>query len=94
MVSSTGKLSVLADAPVVSTYICTGTVLLFGFVYIPDFLGGETCTFIRARFTAVYAYVCNYSGMYVCMVITYSKGKNQPGKVANPACGQLAERGK
>ena len=23
------------------------------------------------------------------MVITYSKGKNQPGKVANPACGQL-----
>ena len=25
----------------------------------------------------------------VCMVITYSKGKNQPGKVANPARGQL-----
>ena len=26
---------------------------------------------------------------YVCMVITYSKGKDQPGKVANPARGQL-----
>ena len=24
-----------------------------------------------------------------CMVITYSKGKDQPGKVANPARGQL-----
>ena len=31
-------------------------------------------------------YVC----MYVCMVITsYSKGKDQPGKVASPARGQL-----
>ena len=27
--------------------------------------------------------------MYVCMVITYSKGKDQTGKVANPARGQL-----
>ena len=27
--------------------------------------------------------------MYVCMVIIYSKGKDQPGKVANPARGQL-----
>ena len=27
--------------------------------------------------------------MYVCMVITYSKGKDQSGKVANPARGQL-----
>ena len=27
--------------------------------------------------------------MYVCMVITYSKGKDQPGKVANPARGRL-----
>ena len=26
---------------------------------------------------------------YVCMVITYSKGKDQLGKVANPARGQL-----
>ena len=28
------------------------------------------------------------------MIILYSKGKNQPGKVANPARGQLAEQGK
>ena len=27
--------------------------------------------------------------MYVCMVITLSKSKDQPGKVANPARGQL-----
>ena len=27
--------------------------------------------------------------MYACMAITYSKGKDQPGKVANPARGQL-----
>ena len=27
--------------------------------------------------------------MYVCMILTYSKNKDQPGKVANPACGQL-----
>ena len=27
--------------------------------------------------------------MYVCMVIIYSEGKDQPGKVANPARGQL-----
>ena len=27
--------------------------------------------------------------MYVCMVITYSKGKDQPGTVTNPARGQL-----
>ena len=30
-------------------------------------------------------YVC----MYVYMVITYSKGMDQPGKAANPARGQL-----
>ena len=38
-------------------------------------------------------YVCMYVCMYivwmdVCMDITYSKSKDQPGKVANPACGQ------
>ena len=31
--------------------------------------------------------------MYICIVITYSKGKDQRGKVANPARGQLAEQG-
>ena len=30
-----------------------------------------------------------FSLKYVCMVITYSKGKDQPGKVANPARGHL-----
>ena len=32
--------------------------------------------------------------MFICMIITYRKGKNQPGQVANPAHGQLAEQGK
>ena len=32
--------------------------------------------------------------MYVCMVITYSKSKDQPRKVANPARGQLNRGGK
>ena len=51
-------------------YICTGTVLLFAFVYIPGmiyFLFGDM--YIRARFTAEYAYMCNYSGMYVELCI-------------------------
>ena len=41
--------------------------------------------------------MCDYSGMCVCIYVwsshTYSKGKDQPGKVANPARGQLAEQG-
>ena len=28
-------------------------------------------------------------GMYVCMVVTYSKSKDQSGEVADPARGQL-----
>ena len=32
---------------------------------------------------------CLHVCMYVCMVITYSKSMDQPGKVANPARGQL-----
>ena len=40
--------------------------------------------------TIVVDYIC----MYRCKVITYSKGKHQPGKVANPARGQLTEQGK
>ena len=44
--------------------------------------------YIRARFTTVYAYMCNYSGMYVelCLYVSASP----PGKVDNPARGQLA----
>ena len=50
-------------------------------------------------FIVVYAYMCDYSGMNVelyniCTVIAYNKGKDRPGKVANPARGQLAEQGK
>ena len=42
------------------------------------------------------AFMCDYSGMYVSvmyvsMTITYSRGKDHPGKGANPARGQLAE---
>ena len=33
----------------------------------------------------VHSLVC----VYVCVAITYSKSKDQPGKVANPARGQL-----
>ena len=50
--------------------------------------------FFRAGYNL---YVCDYnnnSGMYVCMVITYSKGDDQPDKAANPTRGQLAEQGK
>ena len=36
-------------------------------------------------FSSVTERVC----MYLCMVITYSKSMDQPGKVANPARGQL-----
>ena len=32
--------------------------------------------------------------MYVCIVITYSKGKDQSGKVVNPAHGQLNRENK
>ena len=32
--------------------------------------------------------------MFVCMVITYSKCKDQPGKIANPARGQLNRENK
>ena len=50
-----------------SKYICTGTVLLF--VLPVYFLFGGI--YIRARFTAVYAYMRNYSGMYVELVYMY-----------------------
>ena len=44
--------------------------------------------------TIIYKYSFILQCMYVCMVITYSKGKNQPGKVANPARGQLNRENK
>ena len=48
------KRFVLADASVVGTPICTGTVLLSVLVYIPGiFFGGGTFVYNRARFTVV-----------------------------------------
>ena len=68
------------------------------FIYQVHFLFGEMC--ICARFTAVsasyiYIYITTTAVcVYRRMVITYIKGKDQPGKVANPARGQLAGQGK
>ena len=44
---------------------------LYWFVYQVQvyFLFGDM--YIRARFTAVYSYMCNYSGMYVKLVHIY-----------------------
>ena len=72
-------------ANVVSTYTCTGTVLLFVLVYIPGtsifFVWGM---YIRARFTvAVYnvhihmcvtTAVCVCRTMFVCMALTTGQG--------------------
>ena len=66
VVSSTGKLSVLADASVVSKYsiyVLVQYCCLYFFILQVYFLFGDM--YIRAQFTAVYAYICNYSGMYV-----------------------------
>ena len=67
------------------------------FIYQVYFFWGVM--YIRARFTACkHIYACLQR--YVCRPIVdmyghhiYSKGKDQPGKVANPARGQLAELG-
>ena len=37
----------------------------------------------------LFVFVAERPLMYVCMVITYSKSMDQPGRVANPARGQL-----
>ena len=95
-----GELSVLTDASVVSSYYICIAVCICLYTYGVYFLFGDM--HIRARFTAVqcaYIYMCVATTavcmcMYICMVIRYSKGKDQPGKVANPARGQLAEQGK
>ena len=65
-------------------------ILLSAFVYIPDmfFIWVHLCA---VRYYIIFVYMYDYSDMYVyvCMLITYSKGKDQPGKVANLARGQL-----
>ena len=37
----------------------------------------------------VFLSVCMEFSLYVCMVLTHSKSMDRPGKVANPARGQL-----
>ena len=72
------------------------------FIHHVYFLFGDMYAhsiFVHGSLTVSSAYSCDHSGMYVsmyiCMVITYSKGKDQPGKkVVNPARGQLAEQRK
>ena len=67
VVSSTGRLSVLADASVVSKstylYVLVQYCCLYFFIYQVYFKFGDI--YVRARFTAVCACMCNYSGMYV-----------------------------
>ena len=52
-------------------YVLVQYCFLYWFVYkVPVyFLSGDM--YIRARFTAVYAYMCNYSGMYLELVYMY-----------------------
>ena len=90
VVSSTGKLSVLVDVSVVSTY------------YIHMYWSVQYCclyylfiyTFVHGSLLYMHICVTAVVCMYVCMVIANSKGKNQPGEVANPTRGQLAEQGR
>ena len=52
-------------------YVLVQYCCLYWFVYqVPVYFlfGGM---YIRARFTSVYAYMCNYSGMYVELVYMY-----------------------
>ena len=63
------------------------------FIYQVYFLIGDMyiCTG-----SLLYVHICVTTTvcMYTCMVITYSKGKDQSGKVANPARGQVKRTGK
>ena len=51
-----GMVAVLADASIRGKYICTAICICF----TDKFLFGYT--YINARFTAVYPYMCDYSG--------------------------------
>ena len=67
----TSPLSVLADASVARTYILCTVVqycCLHVFIYQVCFLFGDM-HIIRARFTAAYAFMCKYSGMYAELCI-------------------------
>ena len=53
----------------------------------PTFFGFKRESVTSNNVETTSSYKC--SSMYVCMVITYSKSMDQPGKVANPARDQL-----
>ena len=98
-----GKLSVLTDASVVSSYYICIAVCICLYTYGVYFLFGDMHILVHGSLLYnvhiyVYIYMCVTTAvcmcMYICMVIRYSKGKDQPSKVANPARGQLAEQGK
>ena len=69
---------------------------MFAFLHTPRiyFHLGAWTLFVRG--SLLYMHICVTAAvcMYICMVILCSKGKDQPGKVANPARGKLAEMGK
>ena len=52
------------------------------------------CLFDASQVTPTTHATQGYNSMYVCMVITYSKNKDQPGKVADPARDQLNRKNK
>ena len=72
------------------------TPVHFPIIPVVDFLHRHRYDHIVLRnvFRLIVSFVFVSFGMYVCMVITYSKRKDQPGKVANAARGQLNRQGK
>ena len=50
---------------------------------------GDNCQLELRKLLPVWMDVYMYICMCVCMVITYSRGMDQPGMAANPARGQL-----
>ena len=66
-------------------------------VYPIFFIWGYVLSFVLGSLLYMHIFVTTAVCMhvlYICMIITSGKGKGQPGKVANPACGQLVEQGK
>ena len=67
-------------------YLYTSVSIMCIYIYIHVCVCIYVCMYIYTC-TDIYIYIYIYA--YVCMVITYSKSMHQPGKVANPARGQL-----
>ena len=65
-------------------------VHMYHTVYIPLHLQPVTMQlYVRLSSTSIRIVLDPWIQQYVCMVITCSKSMDQPGKVANPARGQL-----